>query len=54
MPFICFCFIKQNKSPVITSNQSGSPESSEDTEDEPTRVSQFFISDIFTEVEDGD
>ncbi|XP_049326598.1 transcription factor TFIIIB component B'' homolog isoform X3 [Astyanax mexicanus] len=31
-----------------------SPKSSDDTEDEPSRVSQFFLCDIFTEVEDGD
>ncbi|KAL7839637.1 hypothetical protein SRHO_G00262950 [Serrasalmus rhombeus] len=42
---------KLKKSPAVTPEQSP-PMSSEDTEDEPSKVSQFFVCDIFTEVED--
>ncbi|KAL6465535.1 hypothetical protein MHYP_G00256680 [Metynnis hypsauchen] len=44
---------KLKKSPAVTPKQSP-PMSSEDTEDEPSKVSQFFLCDIFTEVEDED
>ncbi|KAL7836585.1 hypothetical protein AOLI_G00278690 [Acnodon oligacanthus] len=44
---------KLKKSPAVTPEQSP-PMSSEDTEDEPSKVSQFLLCDIFTEVEDED
>ncbi|XP_026880043.2 uncharacterized protein LOC113586240 [Electrophorus electricus] len=40
--------------PPLQSNSPTSPVPSENTEDEPARVSQFFIHDIFTEIVDAD
>ncbi|KAI4871417.1 hypothetical protein NFI96_013043 [Prochilodus magdalenae] len=46
-------FVAIKKDPATTSKQNPAT-SSEETENEPSKVSQFFLCDIFTEVEDGD